>query len=120
MSKRNRRIEKTVGSFVESPDGSYYELDYGANCYGDVDMFYRDTEEDHPGGGICYIRSLDEGNIIYADDPELESYGYTYDEVVEICNGHSNYAEIALEMAGGYSIETMWERIEMDIEEESC
>ncbi len=96
----------------------YYELDYGSNCWGDVGVFYRDPTEDHPGGGVCYIRSLyEEGDVIYADDPEFWGVAYTYDDVLEICEGHKKAADYALEEAGGYGIEIVWERVSEDYED---
>lgn len=116
------KIEKEVGfKCIDDSDPNnvrtYYELDYGSNCYGDVDLFYRDPTEDHPGGGICYIRTV-EGGVIYEDAPEFWGVAYTYDDVLKICEGHKNAADLALEKAGGYGIEVMWDEIEDILEDE--
>lgn len=120
---KGTKQEMTVGFKgldTTDPDNPrvYYELDYGSNCWGEVDQFYRDTTEDRPGGGICYISSLDSGKVIYMDDPEFDGYAYTFDDVLEICEGHEGAARYALAAAGGYSIWTVWERISEDYEDE--
>lgn len=114
-------IEKDVGYFVTQDGRSYYELDYGSDCYGDVGLFYRDKTQDYLGGGICYICSLDfdeHPGIIYEDDPDLSVYGYTFDDVVAICKGNPDWAKAVLERASGYTVEVLWEGSDDDEDDE--
>ena len=110
-----------VGYFVideDDPDNLrfYYELDYGTNPLGDVGLFYRNLMEDRPDGGICYIRTVDNG-ILYMDDPRFREYAYTYDDVLRICEGYKDAADYALEIAAGYGIEVIWESIRENYED---
>ena len=104
-----------VGYFSIEEDDSgkvryRYELDYGSDPWGDVDLFYRDSTQDHEGGDICYIRNV-EGGVIYDDDPDFDAVAYTYDDVLRICKGYKDAADYALETAAGYGIEAIWESI---------
>lgn len=122
MSIESRR-ECEVGTFIREEDDSGkvrygYELDYGSDPWGDVDLFYRDVTQDHEGGGICYIRNV-EGGVIYDDDPDFDAVAYTYDDVLRICKGYKDAADYALETAAGYGIEVIWESI-TDNYEDSC
>lgn len=95
-----------------------YELECAPDCYGDVGEFYRDSTQDYCGGGICYIASLDVGSSIYSDDPEFHNFAYTYDDVLDICEGNKDAADYALETAAGRFIETRWEEIQEILEDE--
>lgn len=121
MNKQRR--EKDVGCLVMEgylpQDTRYcYELGYAPDAYGDLGEFYRDSTQDYPGGGICYIASLDHGSSIYSDDLMLREFAYTYDEVLAICEGNKDAASYALETAAGYSIEIRWEEIQEALEDE--
>lgn len=112
---RKLKIEKRVGYLGiddSDPDNLrfYYELDYGANCYGNVDLFYLDPTEVKRGGGICYIRTVPNG-VIYSDDPHFKEYAYTFDDCIRICKGNEDAADCALEVAGGYGMEVAWDCI---------
>ena len=95
----------------------YYELDYGSNCYGDVGLFYKNWVEFHPGGGICYIATVDNG-VIYADDPEFKEHAYTYDDILKICNNRPDVATWLMEDACGEHAEYLWSANYEDLCEE--
>lgn len=109
-------IAKDVGFMVidDYPDGTskiYIEEDVGSNCYGDVGYFYRDSSEDIPNGGICYVAEV-EGKVISFDDPQFKDHAYTYDDVLRICEGLVSAAKQCLEVADGCHIEFLWNDIQ--------
>ena len=116
-------VEADVGYFVTETlkDGfplQYYELDSGSNCYGEIEEFYRDRKEDKIGGGICYIAGCDCPRQVYVNSEDFKDHAYTYDDVLEICEGNREVADFILEKACGYHIETYYEEYKMYEDEE--
>lgn len=107
------KVEKDTGYLcIDDSDPDilrfYYELEDGLNCYRDVGFFYKDWDELHSGGGICYIASVENG-VLYEDDPEFKEHAYTYDDLLRICNNHPDAVYWAMEDSCGEHMEYLWD-----------